>query len=75
MSKRDNPYKRGNYNLIMAFIMSFLGKPFTKSQVISHAMDELDMDEAPAKASVGVVLGDGFLKGIRRCGGQVPPSR
>ena len=56
MSKRSNPYKRGNYNLIMAFILTFKGKPFTKEQVIDHAVNELKMTETGAKASVGVVL-------------------
>ena len=56
MSKSNNHYLRGNYNLIYAFIQSFKGESFTKAQVMDHAMNVLNMHEAGAKASVGVVL-------------------
>ena len=56
MATQTNPYKRGNYFNIMAFILNFKGKAFTKSQVLEHAMTELDMTEKAAIASVGVVM-------------------
>jgi hypothetical protein len=54
--KRENPYKRGNYLQIMAFIMGKGIMPFTRSEVMAYAKNELGMYEDNAKASVTVVM-------------------
>jgi hypothetical protein len=56
MATHQNPYNRGNYFNIMAFILEFAGKAFTKAQVMEHSMTELEMGEKAALASVGVVM-------------------
>jgi len=52
----SNPYTRGNYFGIMACIMGFQGKPFTKSQVLEHCVTELGMSATSAEHSTSVVM-------------------
>ena len=59
--KQTNPYKRGNYQLIMAVVMGMIGKAFTRSQIVDATAQMSDskgksLTDSAVQASVTVVL-------------------